>query len=143
MSRAKAYVLSLLFVAAVALPVFGSPRDDGFPLSTYPMFSGRKTAEADIAHAVALSTDGSRRVLPPAAVLNDEVVQAFETLRRAIARGPEATRALCERIAGRAGRPGDVAVEIVTDRYDAVRYFHGEKQPIASTVHARCEVAQR
>lgn len=140
MSRAKAFAVSLAFVVAVALPVFGSPQDDSFPLSTYPMFSGRQTAIADIPHAVALSAGGELRVLPPSAVLNDEVVQAFETLRQTIARGPDATQALCERIAERAGQPGDVAVHIVTDRYDAVRYFEGDKEPLASTVHAKCEV---
>jgi hypothetical protein len=104
------------------------------------MFSGRQSAEADIPHAVAIGEDGERRVLPPDAILNDEVIQSFETLRQAIADGPEATQALCERIAARAGRPRDVAVEIVTDRYDAIRYFEGDEEPLRSTVHASCAV---
>jgi hypothetical protein len=103
------------------------------------MFSGRKTAEADIPHALAISADGGSRILPPSAVFNGEVVQAFETLRQAIASGPEATQDLCRQIAERAG--GDAAqVMIVTDRFDAVRYWQGDKEPIASTIHATCEV---
>jgi hypothetical protein len=140
MAHVKACVVSLVIAAGVALPLLGSPGNDDFPLSTYPMFSGRKTAEADIAHAVAVSSDGQRRVLPPDAILNDEVIQAFETLRRTIARGPADTRELCEAIAERVRHSGDVAVEIVTDRYDAVRYFEGEREPLATTVHVRCEV---
>ncbi|HET9477677.1 MAG TPA: hypothetical protein VFP63_09330 [Dehalococcoidia bacterium] len=140
MDRARAYLVSIAFAAAVALPVLGSTESDSFPLSTYPMFSGRQSAEADIPHAVAITEGGERRVLPPDAILNDEVIQAFETLRQAIADGPEATHALCERIAARAGRPGDVAVEIVTDRYDAIRYFEGDEKPLRSTVHASCKV---
>jgi hypothetical protein len=143
MERARAYLISFVFAAAVALPALGSPRDDSFPLSTYPMFSGRQSAEADIPHAVAIAESGERRILPPSAILNDEVIQAFETLRQAIAQGPESTRTMCERIAERASRPGDLAIEIVTDRYDAIRYFEGHKEPLRSTVHASCEVAPK
>ncbi len=140
MDRARAYLLSIAFAAAIALPVLGSPQSDSFPLSTYPMFSGRQSPEADIPHAVAITNAGARRLLPPDAVLNDEVIQAFETLRQAIADGPESTQALCERIAARAGRPGDSSVQIVTDRYHAIRYFDGNEEPLRSTVHASCEV---
>ena len=143
MERAKVYLISIAFAAAVALPMFGSPRHDSFPLSTYPMFSGRQSPEADVPHAVAIAEDGTRRVLPPDAILNDEVIQAFETLRQAISQGPESTRALCERIAKRTGKPGDTTVQIVTDHYNAIRYFEGDEQPIRSTVHASCEVTTR
>lgn len=143
MDHARAYVISIAFAVAVALPLLWSPRNDSFPLSTYPMFSGRQSAQADIPHAIAVREGGIRRVLPPDAVLNDEVIQAFETLRQAIADGPEATLVLCERIAARAGRPNDTSVQIVTDRYDAIRYFDGDKEPLRSTVHASCEVPPR
>lgn len=140
LSRVAPYVISLVFIAAVAYPMFGSTRDDSFPLSTYPMFSGRQSPVADIPHAIAVSEDGERSVLPPAAVFNDEVIQALQTLRQAIAAGPEASMDLCRRIAGRAGEDA-ARVEIVTDRYDAVRYFEGDKASLASTLHAACEVA--
>jgi hypothetical protein len=143
MGRAKVYLISMAFAVAVALPMLGSPRDDSFPLSTYPMFSGRQSPEADVPHAVAIAEDGTRRVLPPDAILNDEVVQAFETLRQAISQGAESTRALCERIARRAGKPGDTTFQIVTDRYNAIRYFEGQVQPIQSTVHTSCGATTR
>lgn len=138
--RARAYLISIAFVVAVAMPLSWSPDRDSFPPSTYPMFSGSRSAEADIPHAIAVTGDGERRVLPPGAVLNDEVIQAFETLRQAIADGPGATLALCRRIAARAGHPGDASVQIVTDRYHAVRYFEGAEEPLRSTVHASCQV---
>ena len=32
-----------------------------------------------------------------------------------------------------------VAVEIVTETYDVIAYFDGDREPLARTVHARCE----
>ena len=72
---------------------------------------------------------------------NDEVVQAFETLRQAVGQGPSATARLCERAAEwSAGRRDAVSVEIVSDTYNAVRYFEGDRAPLATVVHATCEV---
>ena len=50
---------------------------------------------------------------------------------------------LCTEIAGRVGwRAADAAaVEVVTERYDAVRWFDGERTPVERVVHARCPVA--
>jgi hypothetical protein len=140
--RLWAYGVSLALAAAVIWPVLGDPRDDSFPLSTYPMFSGRQSPETDISHIVAFTAEGERSVLPPEAVANDEVVQAFETIRQAVAQGPAATRALCEDAAAWAAghREGVARVVVVTDTYDAVAYFDGDKAPRGSTVHAECEV---
>lgn len=138
-ARLVPYAVSIAFIAAVAAPMFGPTRSDSFPLSTYPMFSGRQSPEANIPHAIAVSHDGERSVLPPSAIFNDEVIQAIQTLRQAIAAGTEATLDLCEQIAARAG-PDAARVEIVTDRYNAIDYFRGDKTPLASTLHAECEV---
>jgi hypothetical protein len=125
---------------AVALPIFGDPRADSFPLSTYPMFSGRKSAEATITHAIGFTPQGERVVLPPEAVANNEVVQAFETLRQAVRQGPEAIAALCETAAGWAAdhEPDVAEVQVTSDTYDALRYFEGDEEPISSVVHAEC-----
>jgi hypothetical protein len=139
LTRIAPYAVSVVSLLAVAAPILTSTRTDSFPLSNYPMFSGRATPETSIPHAIAIDADGGRSVLPPSAVFNDEIVQAWETLRQAIAAGPEATIDLCDQIATRA--PEDaVTVEIVTDRFDAIRYFEGDKTPLQSTVHATCEV---
>jgi hypothetical protein len=127
---------------AVLLPLAGDPRADSFPFSTYPMFAGRQSSEATIPHAVVIDANGERSPLPPVAVANDEVIQAFETLRQAVRQGPDATARLCTRAAEwYAGRDESPArVEIVSDTYNAVAYFDGEKAPISTQVHASCEV---
>lgn len=142
LERVWSYGFAAALIVAVLLPVAGDPRGDSFPFSTYPMFSGRQSAEATVPHAVLVGEGGERSPLPPEAVANDEVVQAFETLRQAIRQGPQATAALCARVADwQAGRSeGPVRVEIVSDTYDAIAYFEGDRQPVATDVHATCEV---
>ena len=142
--RAWAYAFSAAVLLAVAWPLAWDARDDSFPLSTYPMFSGRQSSEANIAHVVGLTEDGERVILPPEAVANDEVIQAYETVRQAIAQGAAGSDALCAEAAGWAGdhRSSVVSVQVVTDRFDAVAYFDGDREPKESTVHTRCEVAR-
>ncbi len=48
MNRCAAYLVSLAFVIGAALAALGNPGDDSFPLSTYPMFSGRRRAMVQI-----------------------------------------------------------------------------------------------
>ena len=142
MNRLPGYVAGVVFVVAVALPVLWSPRDDSFPLSTYPMFAGRKEREVTVDHVVGVASDGRRASLPPPAIANEEVVQALETIRQAIRLGPWATQSLCQRAAiwARSHRPSVESVEIVSSRYDAIAYFQGDKEPAASTLHTRCRV---
>ena len=142
LNRVWSYGLGAVVIIAVLLPLAGDPRADSFPLSTYPMFAGRQSSEATIPHAVVIDSSGERSALPPVAVANDEVIQAFETLRQAVRQGLEATARLCTRAADwYAGRSeGPARVEIVSDTYRAVAYFEGEKEPISSQVHVSCEV---
>ena len=142
LNRVWSYVLGAALIIAVLLPLAGDPRADSFPFSTYPIFAGRQSSEATIPHAVVIDATGDRSPLPPVAVANDEVIQAFETLRQAVRQGPEATARLCTRAADwYAGRAeGPARVEIVSDTYNVVAYFEGEKEPISTRVHASCEV---
>ena len=132
--------MSIVLAGVVALPLAGVVRTDSFPVSTYPMFAGARGSVVALPSAVAIAPDGERRTLPPSTVASGQVIQAFETLRQAIRGGAETTHALCGRIAGRLDHEQAAAVEIVTERFDAVAYFSGEKEPLASQVHARCDV---
>ena len=138
--RAWAYGVTVVITAAVLLPLLGSPDGDSFPLSTYPMFSGLKSADASIPHVIGLTADGERVVLPPEAVANDEVIQAFETVRQAVRQGPSSTAALCSETAAWTAehREDVVQVAVVTDVYDAAAYFDGDREPRHTTVHAEC-----
>ncbi len=142
LERVWSYGLGAALIVAVSLPLAGDPRADSFPFSTYPMFSGRQSPETTIPHAIVTDSSGERSVLPPVAVANDEVVQAFETLRQAVRQGPDATARLCARAADwyAGGGEGPATVEIVSDTFNAVAYFEGDKQPVATVVHASCEV---
>jgi hypothetical protein len=138
--RAWAYGVSLVAVVIVASPLLGAFANDSFPISTYPMFANARPREALVSSAVMTWSDGTSAPVPPRRVANDEVIQAFETIRQAIRQGPAATQALCERIAARVASDGAETVSIVTGAYDAVAYFEGEKEPSALVVHTSCEV---
>ena len=91
-SRIWAYTFSLALIAAVLFPVIGDPRDDDFPLSTYPMFSGRASSEASISHAVGILDDGSEVNLPPESFANDEVIRLTRPPARLSPRVPPSQR---------------------------------------------------
>jgi hypothetical protein len=140
--RAWAYAFSGALIAAVLWPLLGSPQSDSFPFSTYPMFSGRRSAEVSISHVIAVDASGRAEVLPPEALGTGEVIQAFETVRQAIRQGEDSTAALCSEVAewARDRRDGAISVAVITDTYDGIAYFEGETQPLTSLTHGICEV---
>jgi hypothetical protein len=145
MKRAYAFLVSAVFVIAVMLPVLGDTRSDSFPLSTYPMFSGLRDSTTSIDHVVGVAGDESRTPLPPESVANDEVLQALAIIRGAIRQGPEATETLCQKAAlwvYEARWQNIETVEVLTDRFDSLDYFDGDKSPISSVLHARCVVEE-
>ena len=145
MRRAYAFTVSVVFVIAVLLPVFGDTRSDSFPLSTYPMFSGLSDSTTSIDHVVAVAEDESRTPLPPESVANEEVLQAMVIISGAIHQGPEATEALCRKAAlwvYEARWENIETVEVLTDSFDSLDYFDGDKTPISSVLHARCVVEE-
>ena len=139
-SRAAAAVVSLALVGAVLAPLVRNPDDDGFPLSTYPMFAAPRPAVLTLAYAQGATVAGALRPLAPSDLGTGEVMQAFATLQRAAAAGLQACAALCAAIAARvaadAGR--DIAeVRIVRGRHDAIALLGGAP-PLDEVVLARC-----
>lgn len=114
---------------------------DGFPLSTYPMFSSKRDATASVAHVIGVRADGSGAPLAPAMLGTAEIMQASQIARNAVKDRRRAAD-LCERVAERVAAEGAefVAVEVRTDKYDAITYWSGDRSPLASRVHARCDV---
>jgi hypothetical protein len=141
MTKARAWVVTLVFAVALALPAIPGLLGDNFPISTYPMFSGRQSQTATIARAEGIHGDGSTSRLEPSDVANDEVIQAFETLRQATQQGPEASLDLCQRIAGRLSRDDYASVRLLTETYNVIQYFEEDEEPLTSNVHATCEVS--
>lgn len=148
MSRLAAAILSIGLVAIVLEPVVRAPDEDGFPLSTFPMFAARRPARVAVSYARGVTAAGARRELTPALLGTSEVMQAFAMLQRAVDAGPAARQALCQAIAARvatdAGDREVTAVMILGGWYDAVDYVaHGMRGTATGEVtHARCDVVR-
>ena len=147
--RIYAYGLSALLLTAVGYPllptsVFPWAAVDGFPLSTYPMFSRKRPTVVSIDHVVAVDSAGASRVVPPSVLTSGEVMQANVMIRDTVQRGRRASQQLCLRVAGRLEGDADwadiVSVEVRRDRFDVARYFAVDDKPLRSRVHARCQL---
>jgi hypothetical protein len=142
MSRLLAYGFGLGMVALVAAPGFGDPADDGYPLSTYPMFA-RPRGKPLLSFVEGL-TDSAPVRLPPEVVAHNEIMQAAATVKRAVRAGPEALEQLCTRIAADVSLAPEYtrvhALRIVSARFDPVRYFTEGPAPEERQEHYRCPV---
>jgi hypothetical protein len=142
MERARAYLLSVFLIGAVGWPAFREPSNDGFPLSTYPMFAQRRGRVHEVVSARAVAADGGTVLVPPELIANAETMQAIRTLSRAIRAGKGEAQRLCEQIALRLPAAGvhAVRVELVTERVDAIDYLTRRARAELVRVHARCPV---
>lgn len=145
MERVRAYALSAVLLGAVGWPAFRAPSNDGFPLSTYPMFAQRRGRVHEVVSARAVDAEDGATLVPPGLIANAETMQAIRTLSRAIRAGEHEAQALCEGIAGRLAADArwqrTVRVELVTERVDAIEYLAGRAQSELVRVHARCPVS--
>jgi hypothetical protein len=146
-SRPLHYALLGALALVVVSPALATPPKDGFPLSTYPMFSTNKDPKTSVDQAVAVGLDKGVTVLGPGFVGTDEVLQARATIARAVRGGGSTTKALCEEIASRVARDdalGDaIQVEIRNVTHDSIAYFAGgNREPSSVRVHARCSIVR-
>lgn len=135
-------MVTALVLGALVAPVVLDR--DGFPLSTYPMYSRTRGDAVTFATAQAVDAAGVTSTLTLAVIgdSDDPLIVAGE-LRDAIRDGRAAQR--CEEIAARAARwgglPADsVGVEVATERHDVVARVEGEASLLERTVHASCEL---
>jgi hypothetical protein len=141
-----AYATSALLLGATLYPALLPPHDDGFPLSTYPMFATEKPKRVAVMSALALGDGGVEHALSPGYIANAEAMQALQTLKKSVAAGKRSARALCDRIAARVAERAEPElararhVAIVTQEHDAVAYLTGDEQALSRTVHVRCKV---
>jgi hypothetical protein len=139
----RAAVRALLVVVVIVIGIVPLLLDrDSFPLSTYPMFSHRRSTAESVDTAVALDASGTPRRLGPQRIAGtDEIILATATVTNAINDG--SVDVLCKEIAERVASigPADaVSVEVVTELYDAIDWYEGDHQPINRVVHATCPV---
>ena len=141
-ARWRALLVSAAVVIAVVAPgvrLLVSPQaPDGFPLSTYPMFTRDRGRVVELATVVAESPEGEvERLSPRTIARSDQVVQAGVTVRRAVSAGAGAAERLCDDVAGRVAAPATVAV--VVERYDVIAWSAGDREPLERRAHAECE----
>jgi hypothetical protein len=144
--RTYAYAVSAVLLGLTLWPLTRDVNEDGFPLSTYPMFARQRDRIGEVRSAIARDAAGAERLVPPRYVANSEAMQVVATLRRTIAAGPKASRELCKAIARRIAddRPGELAVSrevlLVTQKVDAIDFLAGRQEPLERRVHARCGI---
>jgi hypothetical protein len=112
---------------------------DSFPLSTYPMFSSRRTSTETVDTAIVVdATDQISRIDPRDIAGTDEVILAAVTVSDALRDGSAGL--LCDDIVTRLGTrlPEGAQVRIVTERYDAIEWYSGDRSPLSTVVHAEC-----
>lgn len=140
--RIFAAVASLLLVVVVLSPVVRSnPYDDGFPLSTYPMFASVRPTEHKMAYPLGVTATGERRTLSPKLVGSGEILQAYRIVERA-ASSKAASQTLCRGIAERVKASGEtelVAIRIVSGTHDALAVLLDDKLGPEREI-TRCEV---
>ena len=144
-ARIAAAVISIGLVAATLWPVTKDPRDDGFPLSTYPMFASKRPTVQTYRYALGETAAGERRILSPRMVGTGEVLQALRILQRGIAGGRDEAVGLCAAIAARVAREDAfrevVAIRLVRGTHDAVEYLARDR--VGREVElVRCEVTR-
>jgi hypothetical protein len=141
--RWRAAVVSVLIVAAVAWPglqwLVDDRPSDGFPISTYPMFTRDPGRIVELPTVVAVGSDGSVERLSPQAIAGtDQVIQASVAVRTAVADGPGAARALCREAAGRVSGPA--TLEVVIERHDAIAWSaDSATEPVDRQTVVSCE----
>jgi len=108
---------------------------DSYPISTYPMFSHRRTTTETVDTAILVADGRVRRLTPSTIAATDEVILAAATVSNAIAAGT--AQVLCAEIAARVDDSGEI--QVVTEQYDSVRWYEGDKTPLMRVVHASCE----
>jgi hypothetical protein len=137
-----AAVASCLLVGLTLSPLARDPADDGFPLSTYPMFARSRPRTLTMSYALGVTKSGERRTLRPRLVGSAEVLQAYMIVGQAVRenRAP----ALCRQIAERIRVSGDddiVTVRIVTGTHDAIDVLVDDKLG-REQERARCPVVR-
>lgn len=143
MPRVPAAILSIALLALTLSPLVRDPVDDGYPLSTYPMFAWKRPTKLTMTYPIGETAAGERRYLLPRIVGSGEVLQARAIVERAAAKGGRDLKQLCERIAAnvaRAPRFADVVrIRVLSGTHESIEFLVDGKLGIEHE-RTRCEV---
>jgi hypothetical protein len=146
MDRARLFaaIASIGLIGATLSPLLRDPYDDGFPLSTYPMFASKRPTTLTFHYALGQGAGGERITLTPGLVGTGEVLQAMRVIDRAVGGGRLQITKLCDAIAARVAADSDFAnvvrVRIVTGTHDALLYLGPQATVGRELERLRCEV---
>ncbi len=130
MTRIWPAIVSIALLGAVLSAVLRDPLDDGFPISTYPMFAQPRSTHLELTYAVGIAKDGSSRSLPSEVVGTGEALQAAAIYDDAVNGGAKRLGPLCIQIAAYVAHdsPDLTAVQIIAGSHDAVALLlHGTR----------------
>lgn len=126
-----AAAVSVALIGATLSPLLRDPYDDGFPLSTYPMFASKRPTKLTFHYALGETGAGGRVILTPSLVGTGEVLQAMRVIDRAAHAGKLEMSKLCVAIAQRVSSDADFAqvtsVRIIMGTHDALEYLIDDK----------------
>ncbi len=140
MSRRIRIAITIAVALLLVAPVLVD--QDGFPLSTYPMYARTRGDVVGFVTAYGVDASGQRHELSLATIgdSDDPLIVAGE-LRAAISAGRADRR--CAEIARRAAATAGLhSVEVVTERYAVVDRVASSAAPVERTVHASCSAEQ-
>jgi hypothetical protein len=141
--RVAAAALSLALIGATLWPLVRRPTDDGFPLSTYPMFASHRPTIQTLHYALGETASKQRRTLEPALLGTGEILQAWRVIERAVMAGDAELHRVCDAIARRVAADDEFAdvawIRIVTGTHDAVEYLARDHIGVESE-RVRCAV---
>ncbi len=130
-------------LGAVALPATWPSGEDGFPLSSYPMFARRPRARAAIVTVVGVTPGGVSTPLTPELIAGAPWVNlAGRVVRERVKKGPRAAESLCRTVAERVAAAALALehIEVVTESFDTIAAIVDSAPPRGRKVHARCPV---
>lgn len=124
MAVAARILISIALVGATLSALHRAPLDDGFPISTYPMFASRRGTKIELEYALGVTAKGQTRSLPASFSGSSEVLQAAVIYEDAVRTGGKRLAPLCEAVAREVAGDPDladiVAVRIVHASHDAL-----------------------
>lgn len=143
MARVPAAIISIALIVLTLSPLLRDPVDDGFPLSTYPMFAWKRPTKLTMSYPIGETARGERRYLIPRVIGSGEVLQARAIVERAVAKGGAELKKFCDTVAGRVARAprfADVVrIRVMTGTHESIDYLVAQKLG-PEFERARCEV---
>jgi hypothetical protein len=145
-SALYAWLLVVLTAAPAVGMAMGAERD-GYPFSTYPMFSSPRPRLERRWYVVAVDAVGQERFVPSTFWKKGHFNEGWSAVTRAGRGNAEARAALCEKTARNLGRTtarrwrGVERVELRVGNFDTTDMFvAGSREPVRFRVLAACEI---